>query len=250
MRKHRFGWWDSDSDILRRQWDTDHEHKELKVIRILLEKLNRRKFITYFFCFCERIDVQISLSLDQLILYGIFWIRVLIKPSLIEVCIDSTSPTLTGCKRRSVLKQSAAALNSVFFFLDWLPYHDKGTQFYHLFNHKWGELMDLYFFLGHYHEGKHKQPLQGYQSPILILTTMTVTLSLPPFIKKRWDGKMKCCLFVTSWRDIQIFSLQQNFVWPNRLGRQNTQTVSLQSGRTHFMCVLDMTLNNLMVRFQ
>ena len=37
---------------------------------------------------------------------------------------------------------------------------------------------------------------------------------------------------------------------PSRLGMYNTPTASLQRGKTHTMSILDMTLNNLMVKFQ
>ena len=40
------------------------------------------------------------------------------------------------------------------------------------------------------------------------------------------------------------------FILPSRLKLQNTPTVSLQRGKTHPTNVLDMTLYNLMVRFQ
>ena len=38
--------------------------------------------------------------------------------------------------------------------------------------------------------------------------------------------------------------------WPSRLGLQNTLTASLQRGKTPSTSVLDLTLNNLMVRLQ
>ena len=38
--------------------------------------------------------------------------------------------------------------------------------------------------------------------------------------------------------------------WPGREGLKNTQTASLEMGNTPLTSVLDMTLNNLMVRLQ
>ena len=57
--------------------------------------------------------------------------------------------------------------------------------------------------------------------------------------------------FDSSWpRGTLLIYQNLSRMWPSRPGLQNTPTASLQRGKTLLTSVLDMTLNNLMVRFQ
>ena len=43
-----------------------------------------------------------------------------------------------------------------------------------------------------------------------------------------------------------MYETLTRYIWPNRLGLQNTPTASLQIGKTPSISVQDMTLNNVM----
>ena len=88
----------------------------------------------------------------------------------------------------------------------------------------------------------HERPL-SYDLLIGIDTIRALGgVTITPAGEVKLGGGKEACVDLT----VSI----SKYLWPRWLGLQNTLTASLQRGKTPSMSVLDMTLNNLIVRLQ